>query len=222
MEWDKEAAIPEVQRVTTSVDLNANDIQAITTSTEAVNEIQIITTSATPRSEIQSITVSPPPGHHALDPAWSFSMSLDTTFSGGSLQYSGQISATTSAIGSRDAVSSILGAMTNVEGAPSVLKSTQKPDGGHTYTVILLQRLRTEMSWGGGGSFRLQFQGETTGNIPYDVDASGVKEQLEMLSNVDQVSVFRGIADEQNGYSWEVEFTSDQNGGDLSNIIPHG
>ena len=62
IEWDKEAGVPEVQRISTALDLGANEIQSITTAIEDVNEIQIIRTSATPHGEVQTITVSPPTG----------------------------------------------------------------------------------------------------------------------------------------------------------------
>ena len=224
----------------TAVDVNANEIQAITTSTVDVNEVQIISTSASPIGEIQSITLSPPPGQNALDPSWTFSLSLDTTFSGGSLQYSGQMSATANATEGRESVGAILGAMLNMDGAPSVIKGLQNADGGHNYTVIFpismkdvpqlgvhlsdIPVLITTVENGNvlGGSFRLGFEGQTTGDIPFDADAAEVQKQLESLSSVGKVSVFRGNANEQNGFSWEVEFLSNENGGDLENLIVHG
>ena len=62
IEWDKEAGVPEVQRIATSLDLGANEVQSITTAMEDVNEVQVITTSAAAQGEVQLITVSPPPG----------------------------------------------------------------------------------------------------------------------------------------------------------------
>ncbi len=220
--------------------MNANEIQSVTTSLRDVNEVQIITTSATAIGEIQAITLSPPPGQSSLDPRWSFSLSLDTSFVGGSLQYSGQISVTAKAMDGRDSVSSILGAMLNMDGTPSVIKKPKNEDGGYTYLVLFPTSMKdvpqldvyladipvsiVTLQNGNvlGGSFRLEFQGETTSDIPYDADAAEIQQQLEMLSTVGKVSVYRSNANEQNGYSWEVEFLSDQNSGDLENLITHG
>ena len=69
VEWDKEAGIPEVQRIVTSQNLNTNEIQTITTSTPDVNEIQAIRTSATSQAEVQAVTVSPPSGDATVDSA---------------------------------------------------------------------------------------------------------------------------------------------------------
>ena len=62
VEWDKEAGIPEVQRITTSQNLNANEIQTIATLVPPIHEFPVIHihTLATPRAEVQAITVSPP------------------------------------------------------------------------------------------------------------------------------------------------------------------
>jgi hypothetical protein len=206
--------------------VNANEIQSVTTSLRDVNEVQIITTSATAIGEIQAITLSPPPGQSSLDPRWSFSLSLDTSFAGGSLQYSGQISVTAKAMDGRESVSSILGAMLNMDGSPSVIKKPKNDDGGYTYLVLFPISMKdvpqldvyiadipvsiVTLQNGNvlGGSFRLEFQGETTSDIPYDADAAEIQQQLEMLSTVGKVSVYRS-ANEQNGYSWEVEFLSD-------------
>ena len=240
VEWDKEAAIPEVQRIVTSLDLNTNEVQTITTSADDINEVQIIATSATPKEEIQTITVSPPPGHSSIDSAWSYAIKLDTSASGGSLQYSGQISATAGESGYRESMSDILGAMLNMDGLPTVSKSTQNPDGGFTYTVIFpasmgdvpemevyLSDLPVHISTieNGNilsGSFRLEFNGEITEEIPYDSSSSNVRSKLEDLSSIGSVSVTRQGPNEQNGFSWKIEFTSDLNAGNINNIIPHG
>lgn len=218
----------------------AHEIQSVTTSLRDVNEVQIITTSATAIGEIQAITVSPPPGQSNLDPRWSFSLSLDTSFVGGSVQYSGQISVIAQAMDGRESVSSILGAMLNMDGTPSVIKNPQNDDGGYTYLVLFPISMKdvpqlnvyiadipvsiVTLQDGNvlGGSFRLEFQGETTRDIRYDADAAEIQQQLEMLSTVGKVSVYRSNANDQNGYSWEVEFLSDQNGGDVKNLITHG
>jgi hypothetical protein len=70
---------PEVQRITTSQNLNSSKIQTITTSVPDANETQVIRISATTRAEIQAITISP---------QICFALSFDTIKTGGSLQFS--------------------------------------------------------------------------------------------------------------------------------------
>jgi len=127
-----------------------------------------------------------------------------------------------------------------MDGTPSVIKKPKNEDGGYTYLVLFPTSMKdvpqldvyladipvsiVTLQNGNvlGGSFRLEFQGETTSDIPYDADAAEIQQQLEMLSTVGKVSVYRSNANEQNGFSWEVEFLSDQNSGDLENLITHG
>ena len=66
----------------------------------------MVTTYATPREEV-----------------WSYSIQLDTSGRGGSLQYSGQISLTAGGDGYRDSVSDILRVMLNNYEKPKVSKS---------------------------------------------------------------------------------------------------
>ena len=240
VEWDKEAGVPEVQRIVTSQNLYANEIQTITTSVPDVNEIQLIQTTATPQAEVQSITVSPSYGDATIDSAYSFAFSLDTIDSGGSLQYSGQISANAAADGSRSSIAQILENMANVHGRPTVERLEMNPDGGHTYTVTFPMAMGnvpdlevfmtdlpvsvTTLQQGNQleGSFRLEFMGELTADIPYDASAAEMQSHLESLDAIGAVSVLRNIADEQNGFSWEVEFLSDSNGGDIESMKVHG
>lgn len=220
--------------------MNANEVQGITTWTPDVNEIQVITTSATPLGEVQAITVSPPPGQISVNGAYSFALSLDTTAKGGSLEYSGQISATADENGSRTSVSEILGSMLNIDSTPVVTKSGLNPDGGHTYTVtfptsmgnipqmqLFLSDLPVSVATiedGNvlSGSFQLEYSGELTTQIPFDASESIFRMELEKLPSIGTVAVTRGPKDDQYGYSWQVEFTSDMNSGNLENIVTHG
>jgi len=240
VEWDKEAGIPEVQRIVTSQNLYANEIQTITTSIPDVNEIQVIQTTATPRAEVQAITVSPSYGDATIDSAYSFALSLDTIKTGGSLQYSGQISANAAANGSRSSIAQMLENMANIHGRPMVERLEMNPDGGHTYTVTFPMSMGnvpemdvfmtdlpvsvTTLQEGNQleGSFRLEFMGELTADIPCDASAAELQRHLESLDTIGAVSVLRSIADEQNGFSWEVEFLSDSNGGDIESMKVHG
>lgn len=58
MEWDTDPGITEIQTITTSTYIQANEIQSISTYTEDINEIQIVQTFATPIAETQRITVT--------------------------------------------------------------------------------------------------------------------------------------------------------------------
>ena len=221
------------------MNLQSNEVQTITTSANDVDEIQIIQSTATPQGEIQTITVSPPPGETVLDALYSFSLVLDTTNSGGSIQYSGQISATADASGSRSSIEEILGAMSNVDSLPSVSKTDMNPDGGFTYTVTFPTSMRNvpelevylsdipvsistiEDSNVLGGFFRLEYGGQVTDPIPIDADEAQMQIALEDLSSAGEVIVSRSDGDDQNGYTWTIQFASDENGGDLDDLIVH-
>ena len=240
IEWDKEAGIPEVQRIVTSQNLNSNEIQKITTSARDINEIQVVKTSATAKAEVQAITISPPHGDHTVDSAYGFAISIDTINVGGSLQYSGQISSNAAADGSRSSIAQILENMSNVHGRPTVERSEMNPDGGHTYLVtfptsmgnvpemevfmsdlpVSIKTLQhgNELE----GSFRLEFMGELTADIPFDASSFEMQISLENLGAVDAVYVSRSMADEQSGFTWEIEFLSDSNGGNLPLMKVHG
>lgn len=240
VEWDKEAGIPEVQRITVSQNLNANEIQTITTSVPDVNEVQVIRTSATPRAEVQAITISPPTGDITVDSAYSFALSLDTIETGGSLQFSGQISANADADGSRLSVAEILENMANVHGRPTVERARMNADGGHTYLVtfpmsmgnvpemkVLMTDLPVSISTveeGNelDGSFRLEFMGDLTADIPFDATSAEMQSHLERLDSIGAVSVTRSAADEQGGFSWDIEFLSGDNSGNVDPIVVHG
>ncbi len=228
-----------MQRIATSLNLNTNEIQSITTSVPNLNEIQFIQTSATPQPEIQEITVSPPSGDSTVDSAYSFALALDTIAVGGSLQYSGQISANAAADGSRSSFAEILENMSNMKGRPTVERSAINPDGGHTYTVtfptsmgnapefeVFMSDLPisiTTLQEGNEleGSFRLEFMGELTADIPFDASESELQKHLESLNTIGAVSVSRSLADDQKGFSWGIEFLSDINGGNIDSIIAH-
>jgi len=239
IEWDTRAGTAEVQRFSTMLNLNTNEIQSITTSVEDVDEVQIVRTFATPQGNVQSITVSPPPGEINLDSMYKYSLKLDTTVYGGSIQYSGDISATADPEGSSTSVAEILGAMANVDYVPSVTKSEMNADGGFTYMVTfhpsmkavpVLELYVTDIPVFISlideanllqGYFRLEYDGEITDAIPYDASESVMQKHLMKLSSIDSVQVVRSNSDDQNGYSWRIQFTSDVNGGNLSDMIIH-
>jgi hypothetical protein len=232
VEWDSKKGISEVQRIATSLNLDTNEIQTITTSTEDVDEVQIITSSATPQGEVQTITVSPPPGENSLDSLYGYSIKLDTSITGGSVQYSGEISATADASGSRSSLQEILGAMSNIDSGMNL-------DGGFTYSVTFPTSMRDvpemevylsdvpvfistlENSNLLGGFFRLEYDGDISEPIPIDANESLMEIALEGLSSIDDVIVLRSPSDDQNGFSWTVQFVSDENSGNLDSLVVH-
>lgn len=239
VEWDTAGGVPEVQQITSSLNLGTNEVQTITTSVEDIDEIQVITTSAISHSEVQSITVSPIPGEASLNSMLSYSLKLDTIASGGSVEYSGEISATASSVGSSDSLSEILGAMKNIDSVPIVSVSGINPDGGHTYWVTFPTSMKnvpqlevylsdlpvststTENANLLEGNFRLEYAGEVTEPIPSDANEVDMQAALESLDSIGNILVTRSDSDDQNGYSWTIQFISELNEGNLDDLIVH-
>jgi len=241
VEWDNKLGSREIQRVSTSVNLGANEVQIIETDTAVINEVQLVTTSTNPVHEVQEIVLSPPPGHLAPSSMMTYSLLLDTSLAGGSFQYSGRISATATASDGRNSVQEIIESMANVENGVVVTKSSDdNPDGGHTYSVTFplsmknvplmevyvsdlpVKIISVEDGNALGGTFRLSYEGETTESISFDASSSEVKNKLEKLSSIGTVNVYRGPPDEQNGYSWEVQFISHLNHGNIESLEAFG
>jgi hypothetical protein len=239
VEWDSKAGIPEVQRIATSLNLDTNEIQTITTSAEDIDEVQIITSSAISQGKVQTITVSPPPGENTLNSLYGYSLKLDTVGTGGSVQYSGEISATANAFGSRSSLQESLGAMSNIDSLPQVSKSGMNPDGGYTYSITFPTSMRDvpelevylsevpiyistlENANLLDGFFRLEYNGDVTELIPSDADESQMKIALEELPSIGDVVISRSMSDDQNGFTWTVQFVSTENSGNLDNLIVH-
>eukprot|EP00940_MAST-03C_sp_MAST-3C-sp2_P000562 g562.t1 len=57
-----------------------------------------------------------------------------------------------------------------------------------------------------GGSFTVEFQGQRTGYLSFDVSADGLKTALEQLDTIGTVDVSRSDDDENGGYIWAVTF----------------
>ncbi|KAH9100136.1 hypothetical protein LEN26_016139, partial [Aphanomyces euteiches] len=57
-----------------------------------------------------------------------------------------------------------------------------------------------------GGFFSLQFMGQSTGYLPYNVAAADLKNALELLSTITKVNVARSNVDPNNGYTWTITF----------------
>jgi hypothetical protein len=238
VEWDTDNGTPEEQVITASTYVGPNEVQTITTSAPDVDEVQSFETRTTAYREIQTITVSPPVGSNTMNSGWSFALSLDTT---SDLQYSGAISATAAATGSanpRVDVDTIIGLMLNVDSTPTVTR-TSNGDGGYTWSVTFPESMgnvpemtaytsdvpisfNTEQEGNViGGTFRLEFDGETTGDLAHDASELDVQLELESLSTIGTVSVSRGKSvtyEHQGGYIWSVTFTSDFNAGNINEL----
>lgn len=69
------------------------------------------------------------------------------------------------------------------------------------------------------GTFRLSFEGETTGDINYDASEAEMREALEALKTIGFVEVTRSTIDNQKGYRWTIEFVDPLNDGDVETLV---
>jgi hypothetical protein len=69
-----------------------------------------------------------------------------------------------------------------------------------------------------GGTFRLQYKGETTDRIGFDASASGVAYTLGLLTSIPSVTVTRSESDANKGYTWTITFSSDDTLGDVDQL----
>lgn len=238
VEWDTDPGVQEIQTITTSTFTGPNEVFTITSTAPDVDEVQTITTTATHTREVQLVKTSCDPYNQL---SGEFTINLDTTPTGGSVQTSGVVSynADAAAPASRGTVKAILEAMTNIHQGVDVTRSTADSENGYTWTVTFPLSMGDvpQMSIGslgglGGtganvafstvtegniirGSFRLTFGGSTTRDIPYNALDVDVKDALEALSPVETVNVVRTGPDDQRGYEWTVTFTSDVNPGNI-------
>jgi len=93
--------------------------------------------------------------------------------------------------------------------------ATLNASGACTVTTI-----RDGTSEALGGTFTLEFEGQRTGYLPFDISANDMKTALELLDTVGEVDVSRSDADENYGYVWSVTFLTDL--GNLNTMIADG
>jgi hypothetical protein len=238
VDWDTNPGVREVQAITTSTYLGPNEIQAITTYAPNINEIQYIKINATSVREVQMITVSGATSGF-------FFVTIDTSATGGSIQYSGNIGVNYLATGSYLAVDRIISAMSNISPFGSVNVSRivvsasiyqylitfpaamgnvpQITSTGADLTPQGLASVAYSTITNGnviGGSFTLTFDGATTAAIATDASENDMRLALEALPGIATVAVSRSSPDFQLGYTWTVEFTSSMNSGNVDNLIP--
>ena len=60
-----------------------------------------------------------------------------------------------------------------------------------------------------GGKFAMEFNGQRTGYVPYNVTAEGMKNALQALSTIGTVDVARLDEDENRGFTWTITFETD-------------
>jgi hypothetical protein len=246
VEWDADPGQQEVQSFTTATATGPNEVMTITTSAADVDEVQTIVTSAKPVREIQTIQTT---ANTFSTLGNTFTVKLDTTATGGSVQTSGVIAHNSAATGGTDRseLKNILEAMSNVDPGVDV-SVTPAPDseGGFTWSVtfpasmgdVPQLTLGTNSLTGSGaavtiatptqgnilrGSFRLTYGTSTTKDIAYNALDVDVKAALEALPNIATVNVARSSSAptwDQRAYTWVVTFTSDVNSGMLSVLTP--
>ena len=237
VEWDTDPGLPEIQTLTTSTYTGPNEIQSITTYASDINEVQVVKTFATEIQEVQRVKIT-----EAEDGF--FFLELDTTATGGSIQYSGYIEVNFPGSGSRHSVEDIINEMSNVAEFGTVNVTRNIIDSEEYEYVVTFpvsmgnvpeMRVHTaELYPSGtanaevstvtdgnilGGTFRLTFEEQTTADIDFDASEAEMREALERLTTIGSVEVTRSAVDDQHGYEWTIEFTSDMNDGDIDILV---
>ncbi|KAJ0394774.1 hypothetical protein ATCC90586_000434 [Pythium insidiosum] len=231
VDWDPSPGTRETQVVTTAVNTGANEVQTVQSFAQDVDEVQEVATSATAIPEVQTITTTAAPGETL---GGVFTLSLDTTAQGGSVQRSGVIAYNAPATTGRASVLSILNAMSNVgpSGVQTVTRSGPDAQGGYTWSVTFAAAMgdvpalalqASALTGSGatvvlatptpgnviaGGTFTLGFRGATTADIPCDATDAQMQSALQALDSIDAVQVSRSGPDFQRGFVWRVTFSS--------------
>jgi hypothetical protein len=238
VEWDTKAGTSEVQRIATSLNINTNEIQSITTILDDIDEVQFVKASAISRGEVQTITISPPPGETSLKSFYSFSLRLNMTSSGGSISYSRQIPAITDAFTLKSILQEILTipyvtldvsqesqTTPNHEGCtyavtfPASMKNVPQLEVYLSDVPVFISTLEDANLL--KGSFQIEFKGEVTHPIPVTAEPEQVQSALQELESIGEVLVTRSALDDQDGSTWRIQFISDLNGGNIEDLIIH-
>jgi len=239
VDWDTHPGVREIQTLQTSVYLEPNEVQTVTTTLTHIDEVQIVATSAADVNEVQTIALSVELG---ITLGGSFTVVFDDSSMGGSAQESGSIMVDAAATGAAHiSMEEILEAMPNV-GDVSVTRSGVAGEYVWTIEFVGNERNIPQLKLGSsaltgagadvafatetqgnqlGGTFSLIFDTKTSEPIPYDASAAYVKAALEKLSpSIDTVDVSTTLSsvDAQWGRAWFVTFTSDTNRGDVAKL----
>jgi hypothetical protein len=178
-------------------------------------------------AEVQTVTVTGATGG-------TFFLMLDTTSTGGSLQYSGDISIAYPASGTASGldVTSIIDSMSNIIVGVTVTL-TNPTAGEYIYTITFPVTMGNVPQMTAifsalspvydvnvvvgtkvdgnvvGGLYRLSFEGQTTSSLSFDASENDVRVALETLSSIGTVVVSRTGPTAQLEYAWSVTFTSE-------------
>jgi hypothetical protein len=68
------------------------------------------------------------------------------------------------------------------------------------------------------GSFRLDFDGATTGDISVYATAAELMSELKLLANLDDVAIARSDPDHARGYQWTITFSHPCQGGNVAQL----
>ena len=130
VEWDTNPGVREIQTIQTTTVNGSYEIQSLTTSAMARPEVQVVTSAAQAVGDIQQITVTGATGGY-------FFVALDTSSSGGSLQYSGNIYVSYPASGTTDGrdAENIIAAMNNVDFGVVVTRAQGSSSGNYVYLI---------------------------------------------------------------------------------------
>jgi hypothetical protein len=245
VDWDTNPGNFEVQTLQTTPYLGPNEIQSLTLFASVVPEMQSFHTRAAAVAEVQTVRTFANTNEVL---GGSFTLSFDTTATGGGYYVSAQISnaafPSTGGPATRESMEEILEAMPNIE---DVVVSRVGPDeqGGYTWSVTFITppgnvaqlKLATSSLTGNGagvetatatpgneisGSFRIAYNGEVTGPLSYDATPSQIQTALSAFSQLGVVEVSRTGPNVQRGYSWSITFVDNMNSGDLPAITIDG
>ncbi len=222
MWWDSNPGVREAQVVKTDLSLGPNEVQAVQLVASAVPEVQVVATRASAMHEVITCTFGTP----SVDGGW-FTVSLDTSATGGAVHTSGFINFDDApaapgggALGCTS-VQEILEAMPNVAAPVTVVRSSLG-NGAYAWTVTFSGQwgdapqlsAGTDQLLGAGArvsfstvqdgnelsdSVALAFAGETTQAVALDESEAELKAELEALPSVGVVEVTRSLPDWQQG-----------------------
>ena len=235
VDWDSDPGVHEVQTISTSVFTGPNEIQTITSSALVKPEVQIVTTSSNNIPEVQRILVKD------ASVGSRFFIQLDTSATGGSLQYSGFIEVNAPANSTRYSVEHIISALSNVDGSVNVTTNVidannyeylvtfpssmgnvplMIPNTDELQPTGTAQVSITTVEDGNvlSGTFRLKFVNDTTADIPFDATEAEMTTALTNLPSIGSVTVSRSISDSQKGYSWTITFNDPMNSGNVADL----
>jgi len=86
---------------------------------------------------------------------------------------------------------------------------TTASSGTSSGTTVTITNAVVGTSTAIGGFFTLTFRGARTSYLSYQATQEEVRNALEALSTIGSVSVVRSVVDENNGYTWTIQFLTE-------------